>query len=127
MTGTLSCPVYKISGFSEMCGFQPWILPFIPYGYQFFLQQGCHIDWSFLRCRAEERPADMDCGTEIYFIVILCFPLFNYCMVHQGLCEVICNHSCPDFLLHVFRFICMEITEPDRIFQLTEGCFNPPA
>ena len=127
VTVILSCPVYKIPGFSEMRGFQSWILPVIPYGDQFFLQQSCHIDWSFFRCRAEERSADMNRGTEIYFIVMLSFPLFNYCMVHQSFRKVIHDQSCPDFLFHIFRFISMEITQSDRIFQFTEGRFDSPA
>ena len=120
VTVILSCPVYKISGSSEMCGFQSWILPPVPYGYQLFLQQGCHIDWSFFRCRTEERSTDMNCGAEIYFIAVLGFPFFNHCMVHQSFREVVCNHSCSDRLFHIFRLIGMEITETDRIFQLTK-------
>ena len=123
----LSRPVYKIPGFSEMRGLQSGILPLIPYRYQFFLQQGCHIDGSFLRCRAEERPADMDCGTEIYFIIMPGSLLFDDCLVHQGLGEVVCDHPCPDLLLHIFRLICMEIAEPDSVFQLAEGCFDASA
>ncbi len=37
VTVILSCPVYKIPWFSEMCGLQPWIFPPVPYRYQLFL------------------------------------------------------------------------------------------
>lgn len=110
-----------------MRGFQSRILPLIPYRDQFFLQQGCHIDRSFFCCWAEEKPADMDCGTEIYFIVMLGLFLFNCRMVYQSLRNVICNHSCPDLLFHIFCLISMEIAEPDSIFQLTERGFDVSA
>lgn len=82
------------------------------------------MDGSFFCCRAQERPANMDCGAEIYFIVMLGLFLFNDRMVYQSLRNVICNHSCPDFLLHIFCLISMEIAESDSIFQLTERGFD---
>lgn len=65
----------------------------------------------------------MDCGTEIYFIIMSGSLLFNDCLVHQSLGEVVCDHPCPDFLLHIFGLIRMKIAEPDSVFQPAEGCF----
>lgn len=114
----LCCAIYKIVWFTKMGGFQSWILSLITYRYQFFLQQACHIDGSFLRCRAKKRSANMGRNTKVHFVVVLSISFGDHCVVYQSFCDVVCQQPSPYFLFDIFRLICMKIAKSDCIFQL---------
>lgn len=97
---------------------QPWVLPFIPYWYQFFLEQGHHIYGVFLG--SEKDPAYMRGNTKVHFIFMFRLLLGNYRMTDHGFRYVISSQFRPYLLFYVFRFIRMEVTQDDRVFELTE-------
>lgn len=59
-------------------------------------------------------------NTKVYLIFMFRFFLGNYCMADQCFCYVISSKFCPYLLFDVFRFIRMEVTQADCIFELAE-------
>ena len=104
----LSCTVYKIPWFSEMCRFQSGILAVIPNRNQLSTQQGHYIYGVFFGTK--EDPANMSCHSKINLIFIFCLPLFDNCKINQCFGHVISNQFCPDLLFDIFRFGRMKIT-----------------
>ena len=106
---------------------QSWILAFIPYGDQFFLQQKHHVALAFLRGRTGKDPANMCSHSEIYFVLMFCFLLFDDGTVDQHFRYVIRNKVCPYFLFDILRLVRMVVAQADRIFQFAERGFNGPS
>lgn len=103
---------------------QSWVLAFIPYGDQFFLQQEHHVVLVFLRGWTEKDPTNMCSHGEIHFVLMFCFLLFDDGTVDQHFRHVVCNKVCPYFLFDILWLIRMVIAQADRIFQFAEGGFN---
>ena len=82
-----------------------WVMAFIPYGDQFFLQQEHHVVSVFLRGQTEKDPANMCSHSEIYFVLMFCFLLFDDGTVNQHFRYVIRNKVCPYFLFDIFLLI----------------------
>ena len=106
---------------------QSWILAFVPYGDQFFLQQKHHVALVFLRGRTEKDPANMGSHGEIHFVLMFCFLLFDDGTVDQHFRYVVCNKVCPYFLFDILWLVRMIVAQADRIFQLAERGFNRPS
>ena len=106
---------------------QSWILAFVPYGDQFFLQQKHHVVSVFLRGRTEKDPANMCSHGEIHFVLMFCFLLFDDGTVDQHFRYVVCNKVCPYFLFDILWLVRMIVAQTDRIFQLVERGFNRPS
>ena len=123
----LCCPVYKIPRFSEVRRMKAWILTFLPDWDQLFFEQRHHIYGIFLRGWTEKDPADMSCHTKIHFIFMLCLAMFYDGKIYEGFRHVVSGQLCPYFLPDIFRLIGMEITQPDGIFEFTEGSFYGPS
>ena len=88
-----------------MCRLESWILSIIPYRNQLFCQQGHHIYGVFLRPNTEKDSIDvMSLLTKE-----LKFTLYSY------------------FVFPFSMFVGMEVTQSDRIFQLTERPLNGPS
>ena len=104
-----------------------WVMAFIPYGDQFFLQQEHHVVSVFLRGQTEKDPANMCSHSEIYFVLMFCFLLFDDGTVNQHFRYVIRNKVCPYFLFDIFWLVRMIVAQADRIFQLAERGFNGPS
>lgn len=102
------------------------ILPVFSNRYQLSWQKSCHIYWIFLRGETEEDSAYMRSYTKIHLVGMLSLRLFDDGDVYHRLCQIISNHPCPDFLFYKFRLICMEIAEPDCIFEFTKWGFDSP-
>lgn len=83
--------VYEVPRFSEMCGFQPGILTFIPKRDQLFAKQVHHIYGVFLRRQTEKDPANMGSHAEIHLVFIFCISLFYNCMVDKRFRHVVCG------------------------------------
>ena len=62
--------------------------------------------------------------SEIHFVFIFCFLLFDDGTVEQHFRDVICDKVCPYFLFDILGFVRMAITQTDRIFQFAERGFN---
>lgn len=57
---------------------------------------------------------------EIYFILMFGLAVLNNRKADKGFRYVVCDQLCPYFLFDIFRLICVEIAQPDCIFELTE-------
>ena len=104
-----------------------WVMAFIPYWDQFFLQQEHHVVSVFLRGQTEKDPANMCSHGEIHFVLILCFLLFGDGIIDQYFRYVICNKVGPYFLFDILWLIRMIVAQADRIFQFAERGFNGPS
>ena len=104
-----------------------WILAFVPYGDQFFQQQGHHVVLLFLRGQTQKAPANMCSHGEIHFVLMFCFLLFDDGTVDQHFRYVVCNKVCPYFLFDILWLVRMIVAQTDRIFQLVERGFNRPS
>ncbi len=90
---------------------QSWILAFVPYGDQFFLQQKHHVVSVFLRGRTEKDPANMCSHGEIHFVLMFCFLLFDDGTVDQHFRYVIGNEVCPYFLFDILWLVRMVVAQ----------------
>ena len=106
---------------------QSWVLAFIPYGDQFFLQQEHYVVLVFLRSQTEKDPAHMRSHGEIHFVLIFCFLLFDDGTADQHFRYVVCNKVCPYFLFDILWLVRMVVAQADRIFQFAERGFNRPS
>ena len=105
---------------------QSWVLAFIPYGDQFFLQQEHHVVLVFLRGQTEKDPADMCGHGEVHFVLMFCRLLFDDSTVDQHFRHVVCNKVCPYFLFDILWLVRMVVAQADCIFQLAERGLNRP-
>ena len=104
-----------------------WVMAFIPYGDQFFLQQEHHVVSVFLRGQTEKDPANMCSHGEIHFVLMLCFLLFSDGIIDQYFRYVICNKVGLYFLFDILWLVRMVVAQADRIFQFAERGFNGPS
>ena len=104
-----------------------WVMAFIPYWDQFFLQQEHHVVSVFLRGQTEKDPANMCSHGEIHFVLMFCFLLFGDGIIDQYFRYVICNKVGPYFLFDILWLVRMVVAQADRIFQLAERGFNGPS
>ena len=126
VAAVLSRPVDKIPGLSEMRRLQAWILAFLPDRDQLLFKQRRHIYMVFPRVQAEGDSANMGRHTEIHFILMFGLAVLNNRKADKCFRYVVCDQLCPYFLFDVFRLVCVEIAQPNGIFELAEGTFYGP-
>jgi len=78
----------------------------------------------FLRVLAEEQPANMCGNCEIDFVAVLPIFFFNYRMIYNQFCDVVCDQPRPNLLFYKISLAGMEIAGLDCIVRLPERCLN---
>ena len=87
-------------------------------------KQGFHPRWREIT--QEELSANMYGGREIDFIGIFSVFLLNDYGLGNQFIEVVHSKAGKDFLVNELHLFCVEMLEPNGIFQLSKRGFNPP-
>ena len=75
----------------------------------------------------EEFSADVYSGGKVDLVRVFSVFLLNDYGLGNQFIEIVHGKTGEDFLLNELRLFRMEMLEPDGIFQITKGCFDPPS
>lgn len=75
-----------------------------------------------------KKTADVGGSSKSHFVDMLRISSsFCHYVAYNGFCQVVSNQLCPDLLLYKFHLIRMEDAQSNRVFELSERCFDPPS